>query len=60
MTFADKLTPHVKRLGAVECARICGVTDRTIRAWINNRPGVNAATQAGAIALLRAAKRRAS
>lgn len=56
MTFADQLRPHVEHLGAVEAARICGVTDRTIRLWLRGEGNPNASTKAGALLLLSRAK----
>jgi hypothetical protein len=57
MSFADKLRPHVERIGTAESARICGVTPRAIQLWLANpKSPPNAATQAGALLLLKKAK----
>ena len=53
MTFADQLQPHVKRLGTLRAAALCGVTPRSIQLWIRGEGNPNLATQAGALAILR-------
>lgn len=57
MSFAERLRPHVERLGTAESARICGVTPRAIQLWLAKpKSPPNAATQAGALLLLGRAK----
>ncbi len=56
MSFADQLRPQVERLGTAEAARICGVTPRSLQLWMLGQGNPNAATQRGAIELLREAK----
>ena len=57
MTFADQLQPHVKRLGTLRAAALCGVTPRSLQLWIRGQGNPNLATQAGALAILRKAKK---
>ncbi|HUE15395.1 MAG TPA: hypothetical protein VMR25_14610 [Planctomycetaceae bacterium] len=57
MTFADQLQPHVKRLGTLRAAALCGVTPRSLQLWIRGEGNPNLATQAGALAILRKAKK---
>lgn len=61
MTFAEQLRPHVERVGTGRAAMVCGVTPRTLQLWLA-RPDKppNAASQAGAISLLRRVKTRAT
>jgi hypothetical protein len=56
MTFADQLQPHVKRLGTLRAAALCGVTPRSLQLWIRGEGNPNLATQAGVLAILRKAK----
>ena len=56
MTFADQLQPHVKRLGTLRAAALCGVTPRSLQLWIRGEGNPNLATQAGALAILREAQ----
>ena len=57
MTFADQLQPHVKRLGTLRAAALCGVTPRSLQLWIRGEGNPNLATQAGALAILRKSKK---
>lgn len=52
MSFAEQLRPLIDQLGSTAAAKVCGVTDRTIRLWLQSQGNPNAATQAGAILLL--------
>jgi hypothetical protein len=45
MTFADQLQPHVKRLGTLRAAALCGVTPRSLQLWIRGEGNPNLATK---------------
>lgn len=56
MNFADQLRPLVEKVGgSTPAAALCGVTRQTVNGWLRGELP-NLATQAGALALLRAAK----
>lgn len=57
MSFPDQLRPHVERLGATEAARLCGVARQTVNLWLRGGGNPNAATQAGALLILKRAKK---
>ncbi len=53
MTFSEQLKPLVEAIGTNESARICGVTARTIQIWMRGPREPSAASQSGALKLLR-------
>lgn len=59
MSFADQLRSLVDRVGGpTDAAAICGVTRQTVNLWLRAGGNPNAATQAGALLLLKKAKEK--